>query len=163
MSVDVLALTVHQPWAWSIVAGHKPVENRTWSPDRSLLGQFFMIHASQEIESRAIDLVRELTGAEEIGWLNPVAGTRLATGAIIGCARFVGVASHSDRILPELVSKRRDEILASRWFTGPIGWVFEDAVQFASPIPCRGQQYLWTVEQSVAAKCREAFKKAKAA
>jgi len=26
-------LTVRQPWAWAIIAGHKPVENRSWTTD----------------------------------------------------------------------------------------------------------------------------------
>lgn len=27
------ALTVQQPWAWLIVKGYKPIENRTWRTD----------------------------------------------------------------------------------------------------------------------------------
>jgi hypothetical protein len=27
------ALSVRQPWAWAIVAGRKPIENRTWQTD----------------------------------------------------------------------------------------------------------------------------------
>ena len=29
--VPTHAISVHQPWAWAIVAGHKIIENRTWA------------------------------------------------------------------------------------------------------------------------------------
>lgn len=31
------ALTIYQPWADLIVAGHKDIENRTWRPSRRQL------------------------------------------------------------------------------------------------------------------------------
>lgn len=36
-------LSIRQPWAWLIVNGHKPVENRDWSTE--FRGQF-LVHAS---------------------------------------------------------------------------------------------------------------------
>lgn len=42
------ALSVRQPWAWLIVNGHKPFENREWStrnPGRRFRGRF-LVHAS---------------------------------------------------------------------------------------------------------------------
>jgi hypothetical protein len=38
-----------------------------------------------------------------------------------------------------------------RWFEGPYGWVLKDLFLF-DPIPCRGQQRLWTVPPDVLAK-----------
>ena len=55
------ALSVRQPWAWAIVAGWKPIENRTWATDyRGPL----LIHAGRRedpdgfhfLESRGIDV-----------------------------------------------------------------------------------------------------------
>lgn len=37
------ALSIRQPWAWLIAAGHKPIENRAWST--AYRGELF-IHAS---------------------------------------------------------------------------------------------------------------------
>ena len=38
------ALSIRQPWAWLIVNGHKPVENRTWE---TLRRGPILIHAGQ--------------------------------------------------------------------------------------------------------------------
>lgn len=34
------------------------------------------------------------------------------------------------------------------WWTGPVGWLFEDVVEI-EPVPCRGAQRLWTVPPEV--------------
>lgn len=44
--MSLLGLTVHQPWAWAIAAGHKPLENRKWKPPADVLGKYLAIHAS---------------------------------------------------------------------------------------------------------------------
>lgn len=50
---EISALSVRQPWAWFIVNGHKDVENRTWKPKGTRIGQRFAIHASQRRLSKA--------------------------------------------------------------------------------------------------------------
>ncbi|WP_436493404.1 hypothetical protein [Actinokineospora sp. HUAS TT18] len=52
MTRPVKALSVARPWAGLIIAGHKPVENRTWSTTfRGLL----VIHASQRWDRRGAE------------------------------------------------------------------------------------------------------------
>lgn len=43
------AISIRQPWAWLIVAGHKDVENRTWATDYR--GPI-LIHAAKTIDRR---------------------------------------------------------------------------------------------------------------
>jgi hypothetical protein len=43
------ALSIQQPWAWAIIAGHKDVENRSWyTHHRGSL----LIHRRQEARPR---------------------------------------------------------------------------------------------------------------
>jgi hypothetical protein len=66
------ALSIRQPWAWAIVAGWKPIENRTWQTHyRGPL----LIHAGQRndpagfefLESLGIDVPDELLRGGVIG------------------------------------------------------------------------------------------------
>lgn len=47
--MDEVALSIRQPWAWLIVAGHKPVENRSWPTKQR--GRVF-VHASSRYRDR---------------------------------------------------------------------------------------------------------------
>ena len=50
-----LALSIQQPWAWLIVNGHKPVENRDWPTRlRGTIG----IHAGKKFDREGYDFVR---------------------------------------------------------------------------------------------------------
>lgn len=43
------ALTLHQPWATCIAQHGKRVENRTWAPPPSIIGQRIAIHAGMKL------------------------------------------------------------------------------------------------------------------
>ena len=50
------ALSIRQPWAWLIVNGYKPVENRTWNTKvRGLI----LIHASKGFDKAGYAWVRD--------------------------------------------------------------------------------------------------------
>ncbi len=105
------ALSIRQPWAWAILAGHKPVENRTWSTRyRGPL----IIHAARMVDEEA----RAAFVAQ--GWPLP---STLQTGGFVGIARLVDVVSHHE----------------SAFFTGPRAWVLADPVPFQKPIEGRGK------------------------
>jgi hypothetical protein len=120
-------LTVLQPLAWAIVAGHKQVENRTWStPHRGLL----LIHAGK---SRA--LLRAYRGRKHLDDQGTIALPDLSAlplGCIVGAVRLV------DCLTARQAAHRRLAFVA-----GPLCWHLTDAVAFASPIPVRGQLGLW--------------------
>lgn len=111
------ALSILQPWAWLIVHGHKPVENRTWST--SFRGEF-LVHAGKKWgpEQRrdymwvlantdvGLDLPPMYAFENEIGFLR---------GGVVGQARVVDCVQAMDSV----------------WFSGPYGFVLADA----KPLP----------------------------
>lgn len=108
-----LAFSVRQPWAWLIVHGHKPVENRDWPTRlRGVVG----IHAGLRFDRDGYAWVRYTFPAIAL----PAPGG-YDLGGIVGRA--------------ELVDCVRDH--PSPWFVGTYGFVF----QGAEPLPfspCRG-------------------------
>ena len=122
-------LSVRQPWAWAIVAGHKDVENRTWStPQRGRI----LIHAPRTIAHDDEDFVFRLVRRLQPNRLPFVVEREyrdaLALGAIVGAVDVADVVRDSD----------------SPWFFGPVGWLLANAQRFNTPIPTRGRLGLWT-------------------
>lgn len=99
-------LSIRQPWAWLIVNGHKPVENREWSTEYR--GRF-LVHAGQHLVQRdywrQCDEIKAQLGIEVPHFLE------LERGGIVGAATLV-----------EIVTEH-----PSPFFTGPHGWVLKDA------------------------------------
>ena len=128
------ALTIRQPWAWAVVAGHKDVENRSWStPFRGTIA----IHAgyAEDLEAYA-DLVAE-RGRE----LAIPAYEQMTRGAIVGVVDLVDcVERHT-----------------SSWFGGPYGFVLANARMLDRPIECRGQLGLWELSSELADEIRAAI------
>lgn len=105
------ALSIMQPWAWLIVAGHKDIENRSWPT--SFRGPV-LIHAGKRMDP-------DFDDAQD--WLCPdiERPCDFDTGGIVGEAEIVGCVTDS----------------ASRWFYGPYGFIIRNA----RPLPfrpCRG-------------------------
>jgi hypothetical protein len=101
------ALTVRQPYAWLIVAGFKPIENRTWST--TYRGPL-LIHAAVKMHDHTIAEI-------ERRYQVPIDRDALRFGGIIGRVDLVDVVTkHS-----------------SRWFEGPFGWV----LRVPAPVPFR--------------------------
>lgn len=128
------AITLHRPWAWAIVAGGKDIENRTWKPHASVVGQRIAIHAGIHIAWQGLTMIRNLTDTHD----GPFSG--LPRDAFdLG---IVGTAVVSGHVV---ASK-------SPWFEGPVGWVLSDVRRLAVPIPCKGAQGLWNVPEEIAAQ-----------
>lgn len=99
-------LSIRQPWAWLVVNGHKPVENREWHTD--VTGPL-LIHAGKTMPlshyREAAAWVLERTGIEVPEFED------LDRGGIVGAAVLTGcVSAH-----------------ASPFFTGPFGLVLASA------------------------------------
>jgi len=79
--VNARALSIRQPWASLIMAGHKTVENRTWgTPWRGLLA----IHTGKRLDEAAAPLAERFNLAEA------------PTGCYLGWVELVDV-HHDDR------------------------------------------------------------------
>ncbi|WP_454846113.1 ASCH domain-containing protein [Pseudomonas farris] len=103
------ALSIRQPWAWLIVNGFKPVENRDW-PTR-FRGRF-LIHASKGMTRMDYADVRDF--ADGLGVTIP-AFDELERGGIVGVALLSDCVDRSE----------------SPWFFGNYGFVMKSA----KPLP----------------------------
>ena len=65
----VKIISVRQPWAWLIVAGHKDIENRTW---RTSYRGRLLIHASLATEPEDFPMQRQWIET----WRVPVRGLK---------------------------------------------------------------------------------------
>lgn len=116
------ALSIRQPWAWLIVAGIKPVENRTW---RTHYRGPLVIHAGKHPASETIERIERRFGVS-------IPREQLQFGGIVGVVELVDVVTTSH----------------SSFYTGPYGWVLQNprCVKF---VPWRGQQGLFDVPDDV--------------
>lgn len=153
------AVTIHQPWAWAVAAGHKPVENRTWRPPLEAMGKLIGIHAGLAMPERA-DIAEVKAAA---GFPTDAPCIPAVRGALIGVARLVGVVFErklegawpsyhrlngaSKAILDPLPADLQARIRP--WWRGPWGWLLEEAVLLPEPILMRGQQGLWRIPDVV--------------
>lgn len=131
------ALSIRQPYAFAIVMGFKPVENRDWRSDyRGPL----LIHAGlQEFTARIGDVLRQIakqTKRSETE-LDRLYRAHSARGAIVGRATIVDCVTHHP----------------SKWFYGPNAFVLEDPTA-CPPLAWRGQQQFFDVPDDVAATLR---------
>lgn len=101
-------LSIQQPWAWLIAAGHKDIENRTWST--SYRGPF-LIHAGKRYDG----------DEDDWDWTEIKKPAIFELGGIIGEAEIVDCVSKS----------------LSPWFCGPYGFVIRNA-RHVTFRPCRG-------------------------
>jgi len=111
------ALTIKQPWASAIAAGHKRIENRSWRPAATSLPLQIAVHAGSRLDRAGVEFCRSMGAPVE----------DLPASAIIAVATVVQVLERS----------------ADPWWFGPFGWLLEDVVAI-EPIPCAGRLSLWT-------------------
>ena len=85
-------LTIRQPWAEAIRRGAKRVENRTWAPPPSLVGQRILIHAGKRRPSGP-----DLEAAARLG----VEARDAPREAIVASARIARVVTSPDELPPD--------------------------------------------------------------
>ncbi len=115
-----LALSVRQPWAWAIIAGHKPIENRTAGAIRSgnMRPGRICIHADAGLQQDEFLWGYWRLGKHGVACPRP---ETLPRGAIIGTVEVTEIIDRSE----------------SEWFGGPMGLVLRDPVAI-EPIPAQG-------------------------
>lgn len=114
MTLPTIALSLRQPWAWTIFHG-KDIENR---PMRTNYRGSVLIHASKSQETEYIR-----TAYEFIRPLIPDAPGfgRLKIGGVIGVVDIIDCVEQSD----------------SPWFFGPFGYILANARELHFR-PCKG-------------------------
>jgi hypothetical protein len=113
---EMKALSIMQPWAWLIVAGHKDIENRSWpTPYRGPV----LIHAGKKFD---------FDPAMDWDWDDITPRPEdMHTGGIVGIAEIVACVTSSP----------------SRWFQGEYGFVIRNAKPLPFR-PCRGMLGFFT-------------------
>jgi hypothetical protein len=129
------ALTTRQPWAWAIMMGFKPLENRSRAfHHRGPL----LIHSSQTEETHMVEEMLAIAARQtgtDIALLRNAYSQQARRGVILGAVTVTDcVTAH-----------------ASRWFTGPHALVLERPAKAVDPIPCKGALGLWQVPADVMA------------
>lgn len=119
------ALSILQPWAWAVVHGHKPVENRGLGFAGIRYRGDLLVHAGKGLDMDGIAFIR--ARFPDVAATMPAA-TEFQRGGIVGRVRLVEIV-------------RWDP---SPWFGGPVGLLLADAQ--ALPFrACRGQLGLFDV------------------
>jgi hypothetical protein len=140
------ALTILQPWAACIAHGPKRVENRSWrSPATCPLPFELAIHAAARKRSRAAEL--DDLWDIELEW-PAVRTTRLDRGCVVAVALVVDFREYQRQSL----FLRVDD---DPWAVGPVCWLLENVRTLPEPVPCKGQQSLWTLPKDVEARVLE--------
>lgn len=128
------ALSIKQPWAYAIVHGTKPIENRSW-PTR-FRGPVF-IHAGKQHESDEIEgVLRRIAHETGREWkhLYPHYREHAQRGGIVGVASLIDCVTEHE----------------SPWFYGPYGFVLANARPMPL-IPIRGQLGFFEVPDNLEA------------
>lgn len=123
------AITICQPWAWAIAAGHKRVENRCWqTKHRGPL----VIHAGDWLEFGCawIESVTDL-----------VVPADLTFGALLGVCDLVDCVEWA----------RSPDLQCDRWADGPWCWRLANFRPLPEPVPYRGALGLFEVPDSLIA------------
>ena len=126
------ALSFTQPWAWLVVSGLKPVDNR---PRGTKYRGPLLVHASKKWDSEGERWIRFGIGTHKlpISWLPQRQDPVIRYGEIIGMVEVVDCVRWH----------------ASPWFCGPNGLVLRNAVKFKKPFPYKGQLGLFDVAETV--------------
>ncbi len=129
-------LSVCQPWAWLLVNGYKDVENRVWATEHR--GPL-LIHAgrcqsaswkkNRFADRAALDAV--FARLRDLGIAPPKIPEHLESGGIVGRVNLLDCVRQPD-----------NNLLASPWFVGPVGWLVSDATPLPF-VPLRGRLHVF--------------------
>ena len=99
------AISVRQPYAWLLVAGHKDIENRKWKTRHR--GRL-LVHASSRPDPHIDEIRQDIY--RRFGIRIP---RHLPLGGVVGQVNIVDCVTSS----------------SSRWFSGPVGFLCRRAKQ----------------------------------
>ena len=151
MKQDVTVLSVRQPWAWLIMQGFKPIENRTWRTNYR--GKLY-IHAGKLFDLVAPFCLSDSKEMQGLGTMlckhfgilfgdspesSSITKSKNEFGAIIGLVNLTATFNPKLSLPPDLQKWAEPDC----WH-----WKVENPVSLA-PIPMRGQLGLFKAEIEV--------------
>lgn len=130
------ALTLYQPWCWSMSVPlppeRKDVENRPRACWASLIGETIALHAGLTWDASGASFLVKLG-------LRPPSRAVCVAGAIVSLVTI-------DR---QVTSAAELPAAQRRYFFGPYGYVFRDQVLLVEPVKVRGNRGFWPVPSDV--------------
>lgn len=150
--MKVKVISILQPWASLVAAGHKRIETRSWST--KYRGEI-LIHASagkkKECRTIAMDFQQEFFDLQLPKYES------LPLGAIIGKANLIdtfkmgavwGMIQQNMKcsIGGNIIDFTEQEIAFGDYYPGRYGWLLSDPVLFEKPIPAKGKLGIWEFE-----------------
>jgi hypothetical protein len=146
----VKAISISQPYASLILAGHKRFETRSWAPSPLLIGERIAIASTKSMQVEREDLAPDSAFrlvCERLG-MPPI--LELPRGVMLGTVRIVEVLVMTQDMIQSMPVIERT---LGWWWEGMIAWRLEDPEPFPEPLPVRGRQgiYDWTPEPQEAA------------
>jgi len=107
------AISIRQPWAWAIVNGYKPVENRKTNFVGDYTGPV-LIHAGRAADAAHVPFLRSMMAAEGHDPDDVPDIEAMPRGGFVGQAVITGIVRHYN----------------SAFFTGPFGIVLRGGKPF---------------------------------
>lgn len=155
MTLPDRALTLYQPYAWLVVHGHKPIENRPQGFSHKGFRGEFWVHAGacKDLEDPVLTgawkTCRELCDQYlGIDFHLPELKA-LPFSAIVGRATITGIIPPVGLTIVEKALGIEPRKSVPWHFTDQYGFTLENAVALESPVPCRGHQAFWRVPGDV--------------
>jgi len=125
------ALTIDAIWAWAIVSGRKPVENRSWITGyRGPLAIHAGRNTARDAEARS--------HLERIGITNAPTNSRieLLRGNLIGIVELADIRE---------VAQLPSELRGNSFVEGPYCWILRNPRWLLERVPCSGRQGIWEI------------------
>lgn len=138
MTMNMLGLTLTQPWASLMALGEKSFETRSW---RTNYRGWVAIHAAKGFPNEAQRVCRQKTVLDALHGLDV---DTLPLGKIIAVGRLVECVSTA------YMSVSEQERAFGDYSWGRFAFAFEDIRALAKPIPCKGALRFWDIPAGVA-------------
>lgn len=131
------ALTLHQPFASLVAHGAKRVETRGWSTHyRGPLAIHAGLRLDREARVHVLGILRRHGHESEAD---------LPRGAVVAIAELVDVVEMIPCVIANQTELERE---LGDWRVGRFAWVLR-GVRAIEPVPARGAQGLWTLDEAL--------------
>lgn len=141
------AISLWQPWASAMAVGSKRIETRHWAPPASAMNRMFAIHAAKRWTADEKEWSLDLQNhGVEIGFTvfdDPPLGAIVAVG-------WLRESISTLDALPRIQAGEFGpyEKILGNYDAGRFAWVFEDIEALPTPIPYRGAQGIFTLDDA---------------
>ncbi len=131
------ALSIWQPWASLIIAGHKKIETRFWSAPYRIRGQRIAIASTKSMRSEQRRAAEEEAFQQHFKATGLPALDKLPMGCVLGTA----IVASCRAMDPEFLECLDDQEEAFGIYAPDrFAWFLEDPQPLQKPVPVRGAQ-----------------------